>query len=72
MAHVQKMELVYQQLASQNMKISDKDYVNAIIQSLPQSYSNLMSSLLMIHDQMNTPIVRASFCPKLPLLLRPW
>jgi hypothetical protein len=59
-AHLQEMESVYQQLASRNTKISDEDYVNAIIQSLPQSYSNLMSFLLMIHDQMNTPVTPAA------------
>ena len=54
--HLEEMESIYQQLTSQNAKISDEDYVDAIICSLPQSYSNLMSSLLMIYDQMGAPV----------------
>ena len=58
--HLQEMESIYQQLASQNTKISDEDYINAIIRSLPQSYSNLMTSLLTICGQMKIPITPAA------------
>jgi hypothetical protein len=58
--HLQEMESIYQQLASRDAKISDEDYVDAIICSLPQSNSNLMASLLMIHDQMNAPVTPAA------------
>ena len=60
LTHLQDMESIYQQLASRNAKISDKDYVDAIIRSLPQSYSNLMTSLLTIYGQMNIPITPAA------------
>ena len=59
LTHLQEMESIYQQLASRNAKISDEDYVNAIIRSLPQSYSNLMTSLLTICSQMNIPVTPA-------------
>jgi hypothetical protein len=58
--HLQEMESIYQQLASRNTKISDKDYVDAIIRSLPMPYSNLMTSLLTIYGQMNIPITPAA------------
>ena len=54
--HLQEMETIYQQLASRNAKISDEDYVDAIIHSLPQSYSNLMTSLLTIYSQMKITV----------------
>ena len=57
--HLNDMESIYQQLASQNAKISDEDYVDAIIHSLPQSYSNLMTSLLTIYDEMNITVTPA-------------
>lgn len=57
--HLQEMEWIYQQLASRNAKISDEDYVDAIIRSLPQSYSSLMISFLRIYDQMKIPITPA-------------
>ena len=58
--HLEEMESIYQQLASRNAKISDEDYVDAIIRSLPHSYSNLMTSLLTIFEQMNTPVTPAA------------
>jgi hypothetical protein len=60
LTHLQDMESIYQQLASRNAKISDEDYVDAIIRSLPQSYSNLMTSLLTIYSQMNIPVTPAT------------
>ena len=56
LTHLDDMESIYQQLASRNAKISDEDYVDAIIHSLPQSYSNLMTSLLTIYDEMNITV----------------
>ena len=58
--HLQEMESIYQQLTSRNAKISDEDYVDAIIHSLPQSYSNLMTSLLTIYGQMKIPVTPAA------------
>lgn len=60
LTHLQEMESIYQQLASRNAKISDEDYVDAIIRSLPQSYSNLMTSLLTIYDQMSIQVTPAA------------
>lgn len=37
-AHLQEMESIYQQLAIQNARVSDEDYVVIIIRSLPRSY----------------------------------
>ena len=54
--HLEEIESICQQLASQNVKISDKDYVNAIMRSLPPSYSDLLTSLIRIHDQCKAPI----------------
>ena len=48
-AHLEDMESVFQQLASRSILISDKDYVDAIIRSLPQSYSNIVSSTVNIN-----------------------
>ena len=58
-AHLQEMEWIYQQLASLNAKISDEDYVDAIIRSLPRSYSNLVTTLLTLCDQMKVSITPA-------------
>ena len=58
--HLQEMESIYQQLASRNAKISNEDYVDAIIRSLPQSYSNLMTLLLTIYGQMKIPVTPAA------------
>ena len=55
-AHLNEMDSIYQQLASRDVKISDQDYVDAIIHSLPRSYSNLMTSLLTIYDEMDKPV----------------
>ena len=59
-AHLQEMEYIYQQLASWNAKISDEDYVDAIIRSLPEPYSDLMSSVLTVRDHMGTPVTPAA------------
>jgi hypothetical protein len=50
--HLEEMESVYQQLASRNVLIPDKDYVDAIIRSLPQSYSTLVSSTVNINRKL--------------------
>ena len=59
-AHLEDMEEIYQQLASRNAKISDEDYVDAIIRSLPRSYSSLMTPLLTIYSETNRPITPAA------------
>lgn len=55
LAHLEDMENIYQQLASRNARVSDEDYVSAIIRSLPESYSKPMSSLLMIYRLRKLP-----------------
>ena len=42
-AHLDDMESIFQQLASRSILISDEDYIDVIICSLPQSYSNIIS-----------------------------
>ena len=59
LAHLQEMESIYDQLAARNAKISDEDYVDAIIRSLPHSYSSHLASLRMIFSQFNLPITPA-------------
>lgn len=55
-AHLQEMEYIYQELASWNARIPEEDYADAIIRSLPQSYSDLMTSLLRTCSQMEVQI----------------
>ena len=58
-AHLEEMESVYQQLASRNVLIPDEDYVDAIIRSLPQSYSTLVSSTVNINRKLKLPTTPA-------------
>ena len=58
--HLEEMESIYQQLTTRGAKISDKDYIDAIIRSLPHSYQNLMTSLLTIYDEMGRPVTPSS------------
>ena len=58
-AHLEDMESVYQQLASRSILIPDEDYVDAIICSLPQSYSNIVSSTVNINCKMKLPTLPA-------------
>jgi hypothetical protein len=60
MAHLEDMEAIYQQLASRNAKISDEDYVDALIRSLPRSYTNSVTPLLTIYSAMNQPVTPAA------------
>ena len=60
LTHLEEMEKIYQQLASRGARISDEDYVDAIIRSLPQSYSNLMTSMLTIYSEMGKPVTPAA------------
>ena len=57
--HLEEMESIFQQLASRSILISDEDYVNAIIHSLPQSYSNIVSSTVNINCKMKLPTLPA-------------
>ena len=50
--HLQGMEPVCQQLASRNVLIFDKDYVDAIIRSPPRSYSSIVTPTLTINHKM--------------------
>jgi len=43
--HLMEMEMIYQQLASRNVSISNEDYCNMIIHSLPPSYQIIASNL---------------------------
>ena len=54
--HLNEMESIYQQLASRNAMISDEDYVDTLIRSLPQSYSTLTSSILAINRKMKMAV----------------
>lgn len=54
--HLNNMESIYQQLSTRGATISDEDYVDAIIRSMPHSYQNLLSSLLTIYDEMGRTI----------------
>lgn len=58
--HLQEMESICQQLTCRNAKISDEDYVGVITGSLPQSYSNLVTSLSTVCCQMNITITPAA------------
>ena len=60
LAHLQEMEFIYHQLAARNAKISDGDYVDAIIRSIPHSYSSHLASLQMIFSQFELPITPAA------------
>ena len=57
--HLDEMESVYQQLCTRGTKISDEDYADALIHSLPQSYSTIMQSFLTICKKMKTPVIPA-------------
>lgn len=59
MAHLEDMEKIYQELASRDAKISDEDYIDAILPSLPESYLSPMISLLMAYSSTNLPITPA-------------
>ena len=52
LTHLLEMKFIYQQLTSQNTKISDKNYIDVIICLLLQLYSNFITSLLIIYGQM--------------------
>ena len=49
-AHLMELENIYQQLAARNILISDDEYIETIIRSLPLSYSSLTSTILTLYD----------------------
>ena len=59
LTHLNEMESIYQALSSRGASIPDDDYVDAIIRSVPQSYQNLLTSLLTIYDKMGHTITPA-------------